>query len=41
MAIVYLALPFLDKRQLHSIALPNSWNFGFHYPTFCRVSEIP
>ena len=37
MAVVYLALPYLDKRRLHSMALPNPGNFAFHYPSFCRV----
>jgi Protein tyrosine phosphatase-like protein, PTPLA len=37
MKLVYDGLPVLKERGLHSIRLPNAWNFGFDYATLMSV----
>eukprot|EP00884_Botryococcus_braunii_P001131 jgi/Botrbrau1/11018/Bobra.101_1s0016.1 len=36
--LVYNSLPYIKERQLHSISMPNAWNFAFSYYIFCVVS---
>ncbi|KAG7671733.1 hypothetical protein Ndes2526B_g07369 [Nannochloris sp. 'desiccata'] len=38
MHAVYLALPYIGARKLHSVTLPNSLNFAFDYRVFMIVS---
>ena len=40
MLAVYQALPYIGERKLHSISLPNPWNFGFDYRIFMIVSFV-
>jgi very-long-chain (3R)-3-hydroxyacyl-CoA dehydratase len=37
MRAMYDALPHIGARGLHSVRLPNAWNFGFDYRTFLTV----
>lgn len=37
MMACYLALPYLEERKLHSIYLPNVWNFSFNYAIFTKI----
>jgi very-long-chain (3R)-3-hydroxyacyl-CoA dehydratase len=37
MASMWYALPLLRQRGLHSVTLPNTWNFGFDYSVFLTV----
>lgn len=34
---VWDALPLIKLRGLHSVRMPNVWNFGFDYHTFLAV----
>lgn len=36
--LVYAALPYIKERKLHSVFMPNAWNFAFSYYYFCAVS---
>ena len=42
MPLIWAALPYLRDRKLHSICLPNPYNFAFNYHYFalvgCRAS---
>lgn len=37
MPIIRAAIPFIAKRGLWSITMPNAWNYAFSYAAFCRV----
>ena len=37
MVCYYLALPYMQKRGLHSVQLPNALNFAFDYALLCKV----
>lgn len=39
MILMYQALPFIRKRHLFSISMPNTLNFAFDYAIFISVSE--
>ena len=34
--IMYLSLPYLEKTKLHTLEMPNSYNFAFDYYTFIK-----
>ncbi len=34
---IYNALPIIQANLMHSVQLPNSWNFGFDYATFMKI----
>lgn len=35
--IVLRNIPYFDETNKFTVALPNSWNFAFHFPTFMRL----
>lgn len=35
--VILRGLLYFDETGKFSIAMPNSWNFTFHYPTFLRI----
>jgi len=37
MLSIYNALPTIQANLMHSVQLPNSWNFGFDYATFMKI----
>jgi very-long-chain (3R)-3-hydroxyacyl-CoA dehydratase len=37
MPIIRAAIPYIAKRGLWSVAMPNAWNGAFSYAAFCRV----
>lgn len=37
MPIIRAAIPYIAKRGLWSITMPNAWNYAFSYAAFCRV----
>jgi very-long-chain (3R)-3-hydroxyacyl-CoA dehydratase len=37
MPLIWSALPYLRDRELHSLSLPNSYNFAFSYYYFALV----
>lgn len=40
MWLLYAGLPAARRRRLHSLALPNGWNFAFDYSYFLVVGPI-
>lgn len=40
LALMYLGLPWMSARALHSVALPNPLNFGFQYDVFVKVCRF-
>lgn len=34
---MYLGLPYMSSRALHSVYMPNVLNFGFQYDVFVKV----
>ncbi len=34
---IYNALPIIQSKRMYSVAMPNSWNFGFDYAVFIKV----
>ena len=41
MWIIWSGLPAIGARRLHSISLPNRWNWAFSYQYFMLVSLPP
>jgi very-long-chain (3R)-3-hydroxyacyl-CoA dehydratase len=37
MGLIWMALPYIKSRDLYSLHMPNSANFGFSYLSFCQV----
>ena len=37
MPIIAAAIPWIAKRGLWSISMPNEWNVAFSYAAFCRL----
>lgn len=37
MSIMLSSLPYLESQKLHSVSLPNTFNFGFDYHLFIKV----
>lgn len=35
--IVLRNIPYFEETQRFTVALPNSWNFAFHFPNFLRI----
>ncbi len=35
--LMYTGLPYMAKRNVHSVQLPNMLNFGFNYVWFIKV----
>ena len=35
--IIRAGLPYIRARRLHSVVMPNAWNFAFSYAAFCVV----
>lgn len=40
MGAAFYSLPDIQERRLHSISMPNAWNFGFDYAIFIKVSFV-
>lgn len=38
MPLIWNGLPYIEQRKLHSIDMPNRFNFAFSYHTFAQVS---
>ena len=38
MPLIWSGLPYIKQRKLHSIDMPNSFNFAFSYHAFAQVS---
>ncbi len=41
MPLIYTSLPYLRDRQLHSLRMPNSFNYAFSYHYFALVRLSP
>lgn len=37
LGLMYLGLPYMSTRELHSVRMPNALNFGFQYDMFVKV----
>ena len=37
---VYVALPTIEAKGVWSVAMPNSYNFAFYFPYFCRAMFV-
>jgi len=35
--IILRNIPYFEETEKFSVALPNQWNFSFHYPTLMRI----
>jgi len=41
MPLIWNGLPYIRQRKLHSLEMPNSFNFAFSYELFAQVRQTP
>ena len=41
MPLIWNGLPYIRQRKLHSLEMPNSFNFAFSYDLFAQVRQTP